>query len=142
MKQEFKEWFISQIKESQDTADYPGRNYSFTNLHIDQVPFHEELKDYIFSLNPITDNTEYEVYHVHTWNEGSYFEQHIDNNFRRKWAYVCELQESECKTTLIVEGKETKEGIFDSNTLHEVPMIKKGTRISLTVFGSSKKQLL
>jgi hypothetical protein len=141
MKQEWKDWFIQNRQKQQTNVEYADRQYSFTNYYIGNVPFHNELKEYIFSLSEITKGTDYDVYHVHTWNEGDYFDEHIDNNFRRKWAYVCELQESECGTSLIVEGNNKKEGIFDSNTKHEVPKIKKGTRISLTVFGSTPNQL-
>lgn len=141
MKQEWKDWFINNRLEEQTFVEYDDRRYQYTNFHITNVPFHKELQEYIFSLNEITKGTEYDVYHVHTWNEGDFFGEHIDNNFRRKWAYVCELQESECGTSLIVEGIDKKEGIFDSNTKHSVPTIQKGTRISLTVFGSRPNEL-
>ena len=136
MKQEWKDWFIENRSVNQEHRKFDDREYKFTNFYFKDVPFHNELKEHIYSANPITKNTVYELYHVHTWEKGDYFSEHMDNNFRRIWSYVCELQESECKTTLLVEGKEMKEGIFNNNTLHEVPKIKKGTRISLTVFGS------
>lgn len=142
MKQEWKDWFINNRNVGQEKKEFNDRRYKFTNFHYTDVPFHNELKEYIFSITPITENTIYELYHVHTWSEGDYFGEHIDNNFRRKWSYVCELQASECNTSLLVEGKELKEGIFDSNTLHEVPMIKKGTRISLTIFGSTPNTII
>jgi len=49
---------------------------------------------------------------------------------------MSELQESTCKTKLLVENKPTIEGLFLSNVPHKVPTIKEGTRISLTVFGT------
>ena len=138
MKQEWKEWFVNQTKQNSSSGDYDweDRRYTYFNLFYTQVPFHEELKKYIFSQVEEKE-TQYEVYHIHTWNEGDFFGEHIDNNFKRRWAYVCELQPSECNTSLLVEGKPLKEGLFDSNTKHEVPKIQKGTRISLTVFGST-----
>lgn len=137
MKEEWKSWFITNRSINQENQKFNDRSYNFTNFQCKDVPFHDELKKYICSLNQITNNTLYTLYHVHTWDVGDYFSEHIDDNFRRKWAYVCELQSSECNTSLLVEGKEIKEGMFNSKTLHEVPKIKKGTRISLTVFGST-----
>jgi hypothetical protein len=142
MKQEWKDWFIQNRDIKQEHKKFDDREYKFTNFYFKDVPFHEELKQHIYSLNAITKNTVYDLYHVHTWEEGFYFGEHIDNNFRRVWSYVCELQESECKTTLLAEGNEMKEGIFTNTTKHEVPKIQKGIRISLTVFGSTPNQLL
>lgn len=144
MKREWKEWFVqnSDLAGDVNQYDWEDRKYLYLNIHNDKVPFHEELKEYIFSLNTSNEETDYEIYHVHYWNEGDFFSEHIDNNFNRRWSYVCELQPSECGTSLLVEGKPIKEGLFDSNTKHEVPPIQKGTRISLTVFGSSPKTLI
>lgn len=134
MQKDWKRWFI-EGSEPEGIYDWEDRKYGYRNIHCDSVPFHGELKDYIFSLSEVTKGTTYEIYHVHLWEEGGFFSPHKDNNFGRKWSWVCELQESQCGTTLLVEGKELKEGIFDSNTIHEVPKIQKGKRISLTVFG-------
>lgn len=142
MKKEWKDWFISKLYPLTDTVNWQDRSYSYTNLPISQVPFHKDLLYYIQSLSSITQNTKYDLYHVHKWSEGDYFNEHADYNMHRKWAYVCELQSSECNTSLLVEGIPTKEGLFDSNTLHEVPKIQKGTRISLTVFGSPPKSTI
>lgn len=141
MKQEYIDWFLKVDKPTQGYYDLDDRKYSFVNLFKDEVPFHNELSTYISSLHSIP-NTYYELYHIHTWKEGAFFDEHIDNNFSRKWAYVCELKPSECNTSLLVEGKEFKEGVFDSNTRHSLPPIKKGTRISLTIFGLPIKTLM
>ena len=136
MKDEYKLWFINEIDNlPKQTWVGNGRSYTSYSIYKKDVPFHSELKKYIYSLDEVTNDTDYKIYHIHVWKEGDYFNEHIDNNFNRKWSYVCELRPSECNTHLLVNGNEMIEGIFDSNTLHEVPIIKKGYRISLTVFG-------
>lgn len=142
MKQEYIDWFINNRESKQVKVDFPDRRYVYTNKYYTEVPFHTELKEYIYSLDDITQYTEYHYYHIHTWKEGDFFKEHIDGNYRRKWAYVCELQPSECKTKLVVDGLEMEEGIFDAFTLHRVPKIRQGTRISLTVFGSSTPSVI
>ena len=144
MKKEWKEWFINKINHCEDSGgyDWEDRKYTYYNVRKEDVPFHEELKRHIFSFSPFTKDSLYDVYHIHVWEQGGFFKEHKDNNFKRKWSYVCELQESECNTSLLVNNISIKEGIFDSNTLHEVPKIKKGTRISLTVFGIVKPDLI
>ena len=142
MKQEYKDWFIKNRSTEQESYKWPDRSYSYTNIYYKDVPFHNELKEYIYSFDLISPDTYYDTYHIHTWKEGDFFDEHMDNNFRRKWAYVCELQPSECTTKLVVDGIEMKEGVFGSTTLHRLPKIQQGTRISLTVFGSSKPTLL
>ena len=142
MKQEYKDWFIQNRDIDQESYNWPDRSYKYTNIHYSSVPFHKELKEYIYSYELISPETIYDVYHIHTWDEGDFFDLHIDNNFRRKWAYCCELKASECSTKLIVNGERIEEGIFDSFTLHMQPKIQQGTRISLTVFGSTKNTLI
>lgn len=144
MKEEWKEWFIHNTDLCGDSGqyDWEDRRYLYGNMHYTNVPFHEELKEYIFSLNPLNEETDYEVYHIHIWKEGDFFEEHIDNNFNRRWSFVSELKSSDCGTTLLVEGKPFKEGLFDFKTKHEVPKIQKGTRISLTVFGNLPNSLI
>lgn len=142
MNKEWKDWFILNRLEEQTRVERKDRKYEHTTLSIKDVPFHEELKKYIFSLSNLTKGTQYNYYHIHTWKEGDFFNEHVDNNNKRVWSYVCELKESECKTSLLVEGKKTKEGIFDCNTKHEIPIVTKGTRISLTVFGSPFKNFI
>lgn len=144
MKKEWKQWFIDNVTIEREHGEYnwEDRRYMYINIYKDLVPFHEELREYIFSLNSSQEPTDYDTYHIHYWNEGDFFSEHIDNNFKRRWAYVCELHPSDCNTSLLVEGKPLKEGLFDSNTKHEVPKIKMGTRISLTVFGSLPNSLI
>jgi len=142
MKQEFKDWFIQNRAIEEESYDWPDRRYRYTNIYYKNVPFHNELKEHIYSYDLISPDTEYDVYHIHTWDEGDFFDEHMDSNFRRKWAYVCELKASECKTMLKVNGVDTLEGVFDSYTLHNLPKIQQGTRISLTVFGSSKSSII
>lgn len=141
MKQEYIDWFISRKSDVGGNYCSSDRRYSYVNFYKDSVPFHKELKNYIFSLHHFT-NTFFTLYHLHIWNEGDFFDEHVDTNFGRKWAYVCELQPSDCNTSLRVNGKEFKEGVFDSNTPHFLSPIVKGTRISLTVFGVPYKTLL
>lgn len=142
MKQEYKDWFIENRDLKQYTYKESDRSYSCTNIYFKDVPFHQDLKEYIYSYNLVSPNTDYKVYHIHTWNEGDFFNEHTDNNLSRIWAYVCELKASECNTKLKANGEDMIEGVFDSNTLHTLPMIKKGIRISLTVFGGPKPSLL
>ena len=142
MKQEYKNWFIQNRNIDQESYNWPDRSYEYTNIHYSKVPFHKELKEHIYSFEGIDISTEYDTYHIHTWKEGDFFNEHMDNNFRRKWAYVCELKASECNTKLVVGGFEMEEGVFDSFTLHRLPKIQQGTRISLTVFGSTKNTLI
>jgi hypothetical protein len=137
MKQEYKDWFIRNRNIDQESYNRPDRSYKYTNTHYSKVPFHKELKEHIYSFEGIDISTEYDTYHIHTWKEGDFFNEHMDNNFRRKWAYVCELKPSECNTKLVVNGFEMEEGVFSSTTLHRLPKIQQGTRISLTVFGST-----
>jgi len=144
MKEEWKTWFIENIDSSTHAGQYDmeDRRYLYVNFFHEVVPFNQELREYIFSLNTSEEPTDFEVYHVHLWNEGDFFSEHKDNNFKRRWSYICELQPSKCNTSLLVEGNPLKEGFFDSNTKHEVPKIQKGTRISLTVFGSLHNSLI
>lgn len=142
MKQEYKDWFIENRSKEQEIYNWPDRSYSYTNIYYKDVPFHNELKEHIYSYNVVSPDTHYDTYHIHTWKEGDFFDEHMDNNFRRKWAYVCELKPSECNTKLVVDGIEMEEGVFSSTTLHRLPKIQQGTRISLTVFGTPKPTLL
>ena len=141
MKQEFKDWFLNSLNRAQTLISSDDRRYSFINFHKKEIPFHQELENHIFSLHPFS-NTYFDIYHLHIWGKGDYFDEHRDSIFGRKWAYVCELKSSYCNTSLIVNGKELKEGVFDSSTYHYLPPIKLGTRISLTVFGLPIKTLL
>lgn len=140
MKQEFIDWFIRKKDELGGNFCSSDRRYSYVNFSKHNVPFNQHLENHIFSFHSFT-NTYFDIYHLHIWNEGDFFEEHRDNNFGRKWAYVCELKSSDCNTSLMVDGRELKEGVFDSNTLHFLPPIKKGVRISLTVFGLPFKSL-
>jgi len=143
MKDEYKKWFIDEIKNIKKiTRNKEGRLYTSHSISSEYVPFHNKLKEYIYSINEVTKDTQYTMYNIHVWNKGDFFKEHRDNNFSRKWSYVCELQPSLCNTHLLVEGKQVIEGIFDSNTLHEVPPIQEGTRISLTIFGSSPDSII
>ena len=86
MKDEYKSWFINEINNlDKQTWDKNGRSYTSYSIERQRVPFHSELKKYIYSLNDVTDNTDYKIYHIHVWNEGDYFNEHRDDNFNRKW---------------------------------------------------------
>lgn len=114
-------------------------HYEYCNLYKDKVPFHDEFKNFLTKYIGDT-KFYYDVYHIHKWKVGNYFSEHTDNRANRRFAYVHELKESECKTKLLVEGVSLDFGLFDVHTLHSVPKIKKGERISLTVFGKNKKE--
>ena len=142
MKQEYKDWFIGNRDTEQEAYSWSDRSYKFTNIEISRVPFHEELRDYIYSFPNIDTEATYDMYHIHTWEEGDFFYEHIDSRYSRKWAFISELQPSDCNTKLMVEGKEFEEGVIGCFDLHGLPKIQKGTRISLTVFGSTKHKHL
>ena len=148
MKQEYKDWFLDTIKDKKFTKAYSpskkyGRKYEYYNLGRHEVPFDLEFKKYLETFVGDSD-FEFECYHLHKWSVGSFFNEHIDDRENRKFSYVCELQESECKTKLLVENILTEEGWFDVHTIHKVPVIQKGERISLTIFGKNiiKKSLV
>ena len=133
------EWFISLFNLKLTLKELSDRKYYFLNIDKSNVPFHTDLSNYIYSLDNITEETTYSTYHLHKWEQGCYFNEHIDSRIGRKWAYVYELQSPICGTSLLVEGRPEKECLFNSNTLHRVPVIQQGTRLSLTVFGHNKK---
>lgn len=142
MKKEWISWFLENIKDKEFTkinapAKKYGRKYEYYNFGRHEVPFDLEFESY---LQEFVDNSdfEYECYHIHRWKVGSYFDSHIDDRENRKFSYVCELQESECKTKLLVDNVLTEEGWFNVQTEHRVPKIEKGERISLTIFGKNK----
>ena len=142
MKEEYKDWFLNNIKDKEFTIiDMPlkryGRKYEYYNFGRHEVPFDLELNSYLQDFVG-DDNFEYDCYHIHRWKVGSYFSTHHDDRENRKFSYVCELQESNCKTKLLVDNILTEEGWFDVYTKHEVPPIKDGERISLTIFGKNK----
>lgn len=142
MKQEYKDWFLDNIKDKEFTKiDMPskiyGRKYEYYNFGRHQVPFDSEFELYLQEFVNDT-NFEYDCYHLHRWKKGYYFSEHHDERENRKFSYVCELQSSNCKTKLLVENTLTEEGWFGVKTKHEVPPIKDGERISLTIFGKNK----
>lgn len=144
MKQEYIDWFLENIKDKEFTkievlSKKYGRNYQFYNFGKHEVPFDLDFELYLQNFVNDTD-FEYDCYHIHKWNEGCYFSTHHDDRENRKFSYVCELQESDCKTKLLVENQPIEEGWFDVHTNHEVPKIKKGQRISLTIFGKNKNK--
>ena len=143
MKQEYKDWFLNDIKTKifESTSylrySYGNRKYEHYNYDRSDIPFDDDFNEYLISL--VGDSSfDYNIYHIHKWKPGYFFSEHNDNRDNRKFAYVCELQESECKTKLIVNGNPLTEGWFDVHTKHELPTILKGERISLTVFGKHK----
>lgn len=142
MQKQWVEWFNSLFNSQLILKEHSDRKYYFLNIDKSNVPFHTDLSTYILSLSSITAETEYSTYHLHKWEEGCFFNEHIDSRIGRKWAYVYELQAPICGTSLLVEGKPKKECLFSSNILHEVPTIQEGTRLSLTVFGYGKKTVI
>ena len=144
MEQKWIDWFLNDIADKTFTnLKRRHCDYDFYNYHKDSVPFHAEFNQFLVNLVN-DDNFHYDIYHIHRWKEGSYFNRHNDDKANRKFAYVHELQESECKTKLLVEDKDSEYGWFDAYTYHSVPKIQKGVRISLTVFGKKiiKKGLI
>lgn len=146
MKQEYKDWFLKNIEDKNFTLiDMPlknyGRKYEFYNFGRNEVPFDLEFEKYLKEF--IKDSQfVFDCYHIHKWKEGYYFDSHIDDRENRKFSYVCELKESDCKTKLLVNNILTEEGWFNVQTEHRVPKVEKGERISLTIFGKNKKQIL
>ena len=144
MEQEWIDWFLENIKSKTFTPEKRKHcQYEYFNFYKDDVPFNREFNQFL--IKRIGDNKfDYDVYHIHKWNEGSFFKTHTDDRDNRRFALVQELKESECKTKLLVEGAETEYALFDVYTEHSVPIIKKGERISLTVFGKKiiKKGLI
>lgn len=143
MKEEWKEWFLNHISDKKFVVEkipYSGvkRNYQYHNIGISEVPFHKQFFDYLKELTKIDDFI-IDFYHLHKWSVGSFFSLHTDNRDNRKFVYVYELQESNCKTKLLVENEPIDTGWFDVHIKHEVPKIKDGERISLTVFGKNKQ---
>lgn len=141
MKKEWIDWFVKHVSNKEFTLENIPyfnikRNYSFYNINSSDVPFHSEFFEYLKKYTGIDDFT-FDIYHIHRWVKGSFFSKHIDNRDNRKFAYVYELQESECKTKLLVNNNSVNEGWFDVHTNHEVPTIISGERISLTVFGKN-----
>lgn len=136
-----REWFLPNILDKKFTYTINSygnaeRRYEYYNFLRKDIPFDKEFNEYLVTLTKDTNFT-YQVYHIHKWKEGYFFNEHIDDRANRKFAYVCELKESECKTKLLVENKPLEEGYFGVTTKHRVPVIKSGERISLTVFGSN-----
>lgn len=146
MKNKWKDWFLNYIEDKEFiTEDYPfydvKRNYQICNIEPSDVPFHEEFVNTLKNLTGAEDFA-IEQYHIHKWSKGNYFTEHIDDRDSRIFAYVCELKESDCKTKLLVNREPKDEAWFDVQTKHEVPKIKEGTRISLTVFGKYGKKYI
>lgn len=142
MKQEYKDWFLENIKDKKFVlTNVPspkyGRKYEYYNFGRHEVPFDAEFRTYLETFVGDS-NFDYDCYHIHKWKVGSYFDEHIDDRENRKFSYVCELKESECKTKLLVNNVLTEEGWFDVHTNHRVPKIQKGKRISLTIFGKNR----
>ena len=146
MNLEWKNWFLDYTGNREFfTEQFPfydiDRNYQIYNINPSEVPFHEEFVNNLKDLTGIEDFA-VEQYHIHKWSKGSFFTEHIDDRDDRIFAYVCELKESDCKTKLLVNGEPTEEAWFDVRTRHEVPEIKKGVRISLTVFGKYGNKII
>ena len=137
MEQEWVDWFLENIKSKTFTPEKRKHcQYEYYNFYKDNVPFNREFHQFL--SKQIGDNKfDYDVYHIHKWNEGSFFKTHIDDRDNRRFALVQELK-------LLVEGIKTEYALFDVHTEHSVPVIKKGERISLTVFGKKiiKKGLI
>jgi hypothetical protein len=134
-----KKWFLDNIQDKvfkKTVVSKPRveRKYEYFNFTRSQVPFDSEFSDFLIDYVGDSDFT-YELYHIHKWYAGSFFDTHYDRNANRKFGYVCELSASDCCTKLLVEDTPVTEAVFDCDTLHRVPVIKEGLRISLTVFG-------
>ena len=135
MEQKWIEWFLENTANKTFTIEKRKHcQYEYFNYHRDNVPFDTQFNQFLSRL--VGDSKfNYDVYHIHKWKEGSYFNEHKDDRDNRRFAYVHELQESDCKTKLLVNGTAKEYDWFDVHTYHSVPVIKKGERISLTVFG-------
>jgi hypothetical protein len=144
MEQKWIDWFLDNTINKTFTIEKRKHcQYEYFNYHRDSVPFDSDFNLFLSKLVGDS-NFNYDVYHIHKWKEGSYFNTHKDDRDNRRFAYVQELQESECKTKLLVNETAKEYDWFDVHTYHSVPVIKKGERISLTVFGKKiiKKGIL
>lgn len=144
MRQDWIDWFIKQANTRLlhlEERDKPSRKYCYTNIGLNEVPFHMEFRSW---LSKYVDRDEFdmECYHVHVWEVGDHFDEHTDNFKRRMFTYVCELQSSDCKGGLYIDDQLITEGVFPTHTPHRVDKIQSGKRISLTVFGYEPPSLL
>lgn len=135
----YKQWFLQNIKDKRfkhTVIKEPrvARSYSYFSFSRTQVPFDSEFYAFLKDYTGIKEFT-YDYYHIHRWRVSDFFDVHIDKRENRLFGYCCELQESDCKTKLLVKNKPVDEAWFNNETLHNVPKIKNGVRISLTVFG-------
>lgn len=140
MENTYRNWFLQNIqdKEFRTTVILEpkvARSYSYFSFLRSEVPFDSDFFVYLKEYTGVKDFT-FKYYHLHKWKKGDFFDVHIDKRENRIFGYCCELKESTCSTKLLVEGKKVDEAWFSNETLHNVPKVQKGERISLTVFGS------
>ena len=146
MKKEWKDWFISQLDVKPHTyINKPdnlelSRRYSFIELFDEDIPFSTELQNYIANFID-RDDYKYNGYAVIKYDEGDYIGEHADYTNDTFLTYSYELQESDCKTKVIVDGKAEDEVWYFSDVKHSVDKIKKGTRISLIMFAQRKTEV-
>ena len=145
MKSEYKLWFLQNITNKVFTLTHNklggvSRKYEYFNFSRTEVPFDTEFFEFLKSYVGQSNFT-YDAYHIHRWKSGYFFDEHIDDRADRKFSYVAELKESECKTKLLVENYPSEEAWFDVRTKHTVPKVKEGERISLTVFGKKIQEI-
>ena len=140
MNTEWIDWFLQHTSaleweriDNSNAIELP-RRYDWVTVFRDEVPFDDELDEYISGrighCNYV--NTGYTII---KYGVGDYIGKHVDYVGGNKVTYACELQASECGTGLTVEGTPLTEGYFSNTMRHEVKPIKAGTRISLTMFG-------
>ena len=143
MNQDWKNWIIEYSKtkdwkrvDESNNKHFP-RKYSFCTLPRNEVPFDAELDSYINNFIGHSDyvNNEYVLI---KYDVGDFIGEHLDKYGNNVVTYVCELQSSDCKSHLIIDGEEKQEAKYTIDISHRVDKIKSGTRISLSMFGRRK----
>lgn len=139
-------WFLDRlIGENLELANETlpmGRQYKYKNFLASDIPFGVDLKKYITDFSREKREWVFKMVHIHVWRPGDYFEAHTDNVAGRMFTYVCELQKAHCNTRLLIDNNIVAEGYFQTDIVHQVPTVRNGSRVSLTVFGYDIPRLL
>lgn len=139
-------WFMDrlvgeQLEVANETLPM-ARHYKYKNFIVNDIPFGVELKQYITEFCKWRRDWVFKMVHLHVWRQGDYFDAHQDNVAGRMFTYVCELQKAHCNTRLLIDSTPMTEGYFRTDVVHQVPTVRNGTRVSLTVFGYDIPRLL
>ena len=147
MKKEWKDWIVNYAKNQEweliDSKDNKilSRHYTWCRLPRNKVPFDSELNKYIESFIGHDDylNTGYTLI---KYEVGDYIGEHTDEYGGCAVTYVCEVQSSDCDSSLILNDVPVTECYYLNDVKHRVDPIKAGTRISLTMFGKKNTSII